>query len=380
MKQKKEAKQTTPIADVSLVRCTSYKKKKVEKAVRKALKLIKFDPLNRTKVLLKPNIVALSQDKTKQIAISTHSSIVEAMCKILKENQCKIYIGESSFMDTDRSFKETGMDKIAKKYKAKLVIFEQEKLVKIKNPKNKIIKQFPVAKILKEMDYIIDLPKMKTHSLAHATLGIKNLYGLIPGGLKQRLHNKAHGEKFSHILVDIYQNFPPHLTLMDGIIGMEGHGPTSGTKKKANLILASKNTIALDIAASKIMDFKPREIPAIRFAIKRKLYPNYKFNLLGINKLPIIHFRKPWMKITLSRAKRMFKEKPIICDIEKCIKCGACAKHCPVKAIKLKPYPIIDKKKCIRCFCCMEICPTDALQLGKFGDKMWKNCNQEKEK
>jgi len=370
MKKKKEEQE---LAEVSLVKCSSYDKKKVEKAVRKALKLIKFDPKNRTKVLLKPNIVALSQDKTKQIAISTHPSIVEAMCKFLKENECKIYIGESSFMNTDRSFKETGIEKIAKKYKAKLVIFEQEKLSKIKNPKNKIIKEFPVAKILKDMDYIIDLPKMKTHSLAHITLGIKNLYGLIPGGLKQRLHNKAHGDKFSEILVDIYQNFPPHLTILDGIIGMEGHGPTSGTKKKANLIMASKNTVALDIAASMIMDFKPREIPAIRFAIKRKLYPGYKFKLLGTNKLPKIHFRKPWKKVHLSGLRRMFREKPIICDVKKCIKCKACAKHCPVGAIKLKPYPVIDKKKCIRCFCCMEICPTDAMQLGKIGDKMWKN-------
>ena len=45
----------------------------------------------------------------------------------------------------------------------------------------------------------------------------------------------------------------------------------------------------------------------------------------------------------------------------------------PAKAIKLNPFPVIDKKKCIRCFCCMEICPTDALYLGKFKDEMWQN-------
>lgn len=366
------------IEKVAVVRCSSYDKKKVEKAVRQALKLIKFDPKNRTKVLIKPNLVAVSLDKGKQIAISTHLSLIEAVCKFLKENKCKIYIGESSFMDTDSVMKQLGYNKLAKKYKAKLIVFEQEKLVKIKNPKNKILKEFPVAKIVKEVDYIIDIPKMKTHSLADVTLGIKNLYGLIPGGLKQRLHNKAKGASFSKILVDIYQNFPPQLTLLDGIIGMEGHGPTSGTPKKANLILASKNTVALDIAASTIMDFKPKKVPAIKFAVKRKLYPNYKFELVGLKKLPTIHFRKSQSRVLRSRINKLFREQPIVCDVQKCIKCRACEKHCPVKAIKLKPFPIINKKKCIRCFCCMEICPTDALYLGKPKDEMWQNYKKQK--
>jgi len=59
----------------------------------------------------------------------------------------------------------------------------------------------------------------------------------------------------------------------------------------------------------------------------------------------------------------MFREKPIICNTEKCIKCRRCEKHCPGKAIKLKPFPVVDRKKCIRCFCCIEICPQDAMRL-----------------
>src|SRR4030042_3035828 len=346
---------------VAVVKCDSYSQKQVDKAVTKALSLIKFDPLNRTKVLVKPNIVG-AYSKSKQKSITTHPSIVEAVCKFLKKNECKIFVGESSFRGTDDAFIKSGLGKVAKKY-GKLIIFEQQKLIRIKDKKAKVLKKFPVAKLLKEVDYIINLPKMKTHSLAEVTLGIKNLYGLIPGGLKQRLHNKAKGKKFSEILVDIYQNFPPQLTILDGIIGMEGQGPTSGIPKKAGLIIARKNAIELDIAASTIMDFNPREIPAIEFAIKRGLYPNYKFQLLGMKKLPKIHFKKAQTKKMMSRAHALFKEQPIICNKKKCIKCGTCAKHCPVKAIKLNPYPTINKKKCIRCFCCMEVCPVHALNL-----------------
>jgi len=351
---------------VAVVKCSSYNQSEVYSAVRKVLKLIKFNPLNRTKVLIKPNAVMSSIQKGQQKAITTNPVLIGAVCKFLKENECKIYIGESSFMNTACVLKESGIERIAKKYKAKLVIFEQEKLVYIKDPHAKILKKFPVAKVLKDVDYIIDMPKMKTHTLANVTLGIKNLYGLIPGGLKQRLHNLVKNEKFSEILVDIYQNFKPHLTLMDAVVGMEGHGPSSGEPKKAGLILASKNTIALDICASKIMGFNPKEIHTNKFAVERGLYPNYNFELVGMNKLPIKPFKKAWAREKLTKGmKSFFNEKSIICDTIKCIKCGTCAKHCPAKAIKLSPFPVINKKKCIRCFCCMEICPIHALSLGK---------------
>jgi uncharacterized protein (DUF362 family)/Pyruvate/2-oxoacid:ferredoxin oxidoreductase delta subunit len=372
---KKKCKQE--VEKVSVVKCSSYDQKKVDKAVEKALKLISFDfkKYKGKKVLIKPNILG-TYSKSRQKLITTNPTLVEAVCKILKRNNCKIYIGESSFMKTSVAFKTSGIEKVAKKYAVnkKPIIFEQEKLTKIRDSRAKILKQFPVANIVKNADLIINMPKMKTHSLAQVTLGIKNLYGLIPGGLKQRLHNKASGDRFSDILVDIYQNIKPELNIIDGVWGMDGHGPSSGSPQKAGFILASENTIALDIAGSSLMDFKPKKVPAICFAVKRGLYPNYKFKLKGMKKLPLVHFRKPTKGKTVSRLRRIFsREAPITCDVQKCIKCGTCAKKCPAKAIKLDPYPVIDKKKCIRCYCCMEICPVHALSLGKFGDDVWQN-------
>ena len=135
------------------------------------------------------------------------------------------------------------------------------------------------------------------------------------------------------------------------------------------------STGAASIAPLYFIDVvSPVKIPAIRYAVQRNLYPNYKFKLVGMTKLPQIHFRKPTKGKTLSRLRSMFKrEQPIVCDTKKCIQCGTCAEHCPVKAIKMHPYPDIDKRKCIRCFCCMEVCPVHALSLGKPGDPDWKN-------
>lgn len=356
-----------PKAKVSVVKCNSYEQRKVDKAVAKSLDLIDFKFKKGIKVLIKPNILG-SYKANRQKLITTNPALVEAVCKILKKNKCKIYIGESSFMKTDVAFKSSGIERVAKKYAVggKAMVFEQEKLMDVKDSSAKILKKFPIAKIVKQVDLIIDMPKMKTHSLAQVTLGIKNLYGLIPGGLKQRIHKKASGDKFSEILVDIYQNITPGLTILDGVLGMDGHGPASGSPQKANVIMASDNTVALDIAASSLMDFKPKDIPAIKFAVKRGLYPCYKFDLVGMNKLPVVHFRKPTQGKTISKIRKMLNvEKPIVCDIKKCTKCGTCARKCPVGAITLKPFPVIDKRKCIRCFCCMEVCPVHALSLAK---------------
>jgi len=346
---------------VAIVKCENYKQPKVDKAIIKVLKLLDVELPKRKKVLIKPNIVVCNAKNPT--AVLTNPSIVEAVCKILKKYNCKIYIGESSFMDTDIAFKKSGIERVAKKY-GKLVIFEQDKLLKIKDSKAKILKSFHLSKTLKNADLIINIPKLKTHQLTKYTGAIKNLYGCIPGGMKQKLHKKAsEEEKFSKLLVDIYQNIKPEINIMDGVIGMEGKGPTSGKLKKAGYILASKNAVSLDIVSSKLMGYKPKDILMIKEAVKRKL-GSFKFKLIGMEKVPNLHFEKPIVSKKLSKSiLRRLKQRPIIVDKKKCIKCGLCAKKCPAKAIKLQPFPVIDKKKCIRCFCCMEICPKDALSL-----------------
>ena len=346
---------------VAIVKCKTYKQEEVDKAIKTLLGLAEIQLPKGKKVLIKPNIVG--SFKKKQEATTTHPSLIEAICKILKANNCKIYIGESSFMDTSCAFRDSGIEKVSKKY-GTLIIFEQDKLTKIKDAKAKVLKNFYLSKTLKNVDLIINFPKLKTHQLTKYTGAIKNLYGCIPGGMKQKLHLKAGTTtKFSKLLVDIYQNLKPEINIMDGVVGMEGKGPTSGNPKKAGYLLASKNAVSLDVVSSKLMGYNPKTIPTIKEAIKRKL-GTFKFVLVGMAKLPNLHFKKPSVTEELSKnILKRFRQKPIIVDENKCIKCGLCARKCPAKAIKLNPFPEINKKKCIRCFCCMEICPQHALSL-----------------
>lgn len=352
-----------PQEKVSIVKCNSYNQQEVDQAIQKALDLINFKFKPNQKVLIKPNV--LGAFPKKQEAATTNPSLIEAVCKILKKHNCKIFIGDSPFTNPENAFKYSGIDKVAKKY-GKLLVFEQDELIDITDKRAKILKKFKIAKTIKDVDLIINMPKLKTHCLTKYTGAIKNLYGLIPGGMKQRLHLKARGDKkFSQLLVDIYQNIKPELTIMDAVISMQGEGPSSGDPINTKLILASKNGIALDIAATILIGLKPKKVLSIKQAVKRKLYPNYKFKPVG-KKLPNFKFKIP-SSFIISRTRRLlrrlFAEKPIVVDPKKCIKCGLCARHCPAKAIKLRPYPIVNKRKCIRCFCCIEICPEDALSV-----------------
>jgi len=351
------------IEKVGIVECKSYNQKQVDRAIVKALKLINFQLEKNKKVLLKPNLVV---EKSKHLeATITNKSIIEAVCKILKKNNCKIFIGESSFTNTVDCFKKSGLNEFVRKYNAKIVIFEQDKLVKIRNSKAKILNSFPISKTLRNVDLVINLPKLKTHLLTKYTGAVKNLYGVIPGGLKQRLHRKAHGGRnFSNMLLDIYEGISPQLNIMDGVVGMEGQGPIAGAPVKSNLILCSKNAIALDMACSKLIGLKPKKVYSNYYAVKRRLYPSYKFELVGMSKLPSLKFNIP-RGDSSSKLKGLFKEKPIVVNKSTCERCGLCASKCPQKAIKLQPYPVVDRKKCIRCFCCMEICPTHSLSLEK---------------
>ena len=357
------------MAKVSVLKCNSYDKNLVYKTIKSSLKLIDFKFKKNSKILLKPNVL---NPYRPEEGITTHPAIIETVCRLLKENKCKITIGDSSGFfkgGTKKAFKVTGIEEAAKKCNAKLVPFEATKLIKIKDKNAVILKEITISSIIKEADLIINLPKLKTHSLTKYTGAVKNLFGCVPGALKQKYHLIGKNEKgFSHLLLDIYQNIRPELNIIDGIIGIEGNGPSrEGKRKKAGLIIASKNAVALDLVASEIIGFKAKDIFTNKYAIERKLL-NEKIEVLGEKNI-----RVPYKKPVVTQSKLSFLENlgyfivqvyPYL-NKEKCKKCGLCAEVCPVNAIKMKDYPVFNRKKCIACFCCHELCPSAAISLKR---------------
>ena len=358
---------------VSVVKCDDYNYDDVYKAVKKSVDLIggieKFVAKGAS-VLIKPNILMA---KLPERAVTTHPTVVKAVIELVKKQTDKIFVGDSpGYFDIYKVAKPTGIADVCKETNAKLVSFKEQ--VDIQFKEGKLIKHFEVGKIVKDVDVIINVPKLKTHAQAVFTGAVKNLFGCIYGKKKPQFHLKLPDYyKFNQMLVDLCEFIKPRLNIMDAIVGMEGHGPSNGDPKKIGLLLASGNAYALDNTACKIAGIDEKQV--FTNVIAEKIYGN-EISVVGekVNDVKVRDF-----KTIINRQKIAFglprwlsdfirnttAAKPVV-DREKCKACGNCIAVCPAKTIKM-----VDKKahiyhdKCIRCYCCHEFCPYNAIELKK---------------
>jgi uncharacterized protein (DUF362 family)/Pyruvate/2-oxoacid:ferredoxin oxidoreductase delta subunit len=360
---------------VSLVKCKSYEPVLVQGAIRKAIDLIGgirgfIKPESR--VLVKPNLLMA---KEPEFGITTHPEVVRAVIKILKEINCKIFVGDgpnvwgNQIEDVDEVYLRSGIKKISEEEGIELVKFDQRRWHR----------KIPLTTWLDDCDYLVNLPKFKTHNYTILTGAIKNLFGLVPGTYKIELHkNYFDVNDFSKMLVDIYEIARPALTIVDGVVAMEGEGPATGGKlRQMNLLLASCDGVAVDCLMALIMGIQPHHILSTREAAKRSL------GVADINSILVLGekledvrgepfllpststLRKRLPRPIIELARRLIKYYPYI-ERDNCINCAACIQACPNKIISMKNDRIVfDYSKCIACFCCQEVCPNSAIKVKK---------------
>ena len=246
--------------------------------------------------------------------------------------------------------------------------------------KSRFMTELPVSRFVIETDVILNLPVMKSHGLTILTGSIKNLYGIIPGGHKSALHRLVpDSEDFAELLVDIYQAVPvPVLTIMDALRGMDGQsGPSSGRVLKLGKLLAGANPVAVDSVFARMAGAEPDSIPMLRIAHDRGLGPALADIEIQGDATPIPGFHLPSRRVASFVGKYMgnlmdgwFRHAPVLAK-PRCIKCRRCEKNCPVQAITMSPFPLIDRHKCIHCYCCAEICPEHALSIPSNVRSFW---------
>ncbi|NJM85161.1 MAG: DUF362 domain-containing protein, partial [Leptolyngbyaceae cyanobacterium RM2_2_21] len=114
-------------------------------------------------------------------------------------------------------------------------------------------------------DVVINLPKVKSHVQLTLTLGVKNLFGCVPGKMKAWWHMEAgkDRQRFGEMLVQTAQTINPGLTILDGIIGHEGNGPSGGEPRDLGLLAASTDVFALDRAVVEILSVDPQQVPTL---------------------------------------------------------------------------------------------------------------------
>ncbi|MDD5155758.1 MAG: DUF362 domain-containing protein [Candidatus Omnitrophica bacterium] len=359
---------------VSIVRCNSYTGPLVWDAVKKSIEALGgisnfIKPESR--VLVKPNLLMA---KEPEFGITTHPEVVRAVVKVLKEINCRIFIGDGPSVwgahseNADEVYECTGLKKISEEEGVELVKFD----------KKRWRGKFPLTTWLDNCDHLVSVPKFKTHELTTLTAAIKNLYGLVSDTFKTELHRKYFDvREFCNILVDILEEVRPALSVIDGVIAMEGDGPaTSGKLYEAGVVLAGSDCAALDSILAFIMGLEPCDILTTKEAARRGLgVADIKsIQVLGEPLENVIErdFELPRASLTrrLPRPvtdviRRLIRFYPKV-EHGNCIRCGSCIKACPKKVISMKKERIsIDYSGCISCFCCQEICPASAIKVKK---------------
>ena len=329
-------------------------------------------------VLLKVNLIG---PKTSDSAAITHSKFVRALTKILIKRGCTVWIGDSSggaiagISPTAQSLKVSGYEKVAKEEGAIIKNFDREGVIEIE-PKGKYKEKMYLAKPLFDADVVINLPKLKTHSANIYTGAVKNVFGCVLG-LRKAMYHKIAPTKddFGEIIVDIHEGVKFDLHIMDGIISMQGEGPTAGDVYEANKILISTDPLALDTVAVNMLGMTVEDIPILNAARKRNLgqYNLDKIEIDGdYNTIP--HLKNYKLPKNSKNKRRMstksvvkvidfFKTRPAI-NLKKCKKCNMCVESCPLNAIDTDSKKI-DYNKCIECMCCHELCIHKAVELKR---------------
>ncbi|MGI6056343.1 MAG: DUF362 domain-containing protein [Bilifractor sp.] len=372
---------------VALVPCGSYEPERVYQALRQGLDLVGgIGKYIRTdeKVLLKLNLV---READADRAVTTHPAVAEMLARILsEEHYSDVSAGDSGgFGSSIKSMEHLGMREELTRYGCRMAAFDEA--VRTAYPQGIHAKEFMLARDVVEADAVISVCKMKTHALEHITGAVKNQYGCVQGKHKAAGHTRyPSAESMARMIVDLNLLVRPCLYIMDGIVAMEGNGPTSGDPVPMNVLLFSTDPVALDSVFARLVYLDPESVPTEAAGAQMGLgtWKEEEIDLVTPDgplsmRDAVAKYGRPGFRVNRKKGKaegimntitilRFLKPAPRI-DADKCRKCGVCVESCPVdgKALSFSKGrdhpPVYNYRKCIRCFCCQEMCPHKAIYV-----------------
>lgn len=317
------------------------------------------------KILIKPNL--LCPAKPEQ-AILTHPLVIKAVVEHVLARGGKATVSDSNATGSfDKIVKQNGVDDALRGMDVEIKPLSNSRVVETADP---VLKSIELSSDVLDADVVINLPKLKTHSQMLLTLGVKNLFGCVVGLRKPEWHLRIGIDRrlFARLLILIHEIVQPAVTILDGVLAMEGDGPgTGGTPRSLGVVLGSRDARALDITVCRMLGIEPETVPTNVAA--PVLLSGEEMEIDG--PLPVIRdFRLPRAGDTMfgprfaaGLMRRYLTQRPSA-GAKPCRLCGECWKYCPAKAITPgKGRVIFDYDKCIRCYCCLEVCPHGALKI-----------------
>jgi uncharacterized protein (DUF362 family)/NAD-dependent dihydropyrimidine dehydrogenase PreA subunit len=365
---------------VSIVKIEDYHSEEIYQAIQQSLFLLGglenfLKP--KSKVFVKINHISPPSPAEKGLV--THPAFTKEVLRFLKESGHRVTVGDDIQSKEEDGFFISNYRQVCQELEIPLINLKEKGFREVEC-QGQLLRKTYLSRVCLEADYIINLPKLKTHSFTIYTGAVKNMYGIIPYGLRLKYHRQyIKNEDFSQMLLDILSCAPPCMNIMDGIIAMEGEGPSAGNLRKLGVILASSDAVALDAVATKIAGFNPLDIYTTYHAHTRGLGTGRieDIEVVGekIHNIKAKNFKHSAIALGLFRRKlpsflyAYFQEKLVLIPEikkEKCTACLECINICPMEVIKLhEDIAVIDKKNCIHCMCCHEVCRDNAIKLKR---------------
>lgn len=368
---------------VWLSRCGGYAPEELLRQVEEA-----FDALGvweelkpGMQVVIKPNLVMSSKPDA---AIATHPALVAAVGKCVQKAGADVIIAESpggpyTPAAMKAVFRGCGYTDMAKE--CGFTLYTECKSRQVSLPGAVRCRQLSVVEPFLTRDYLIDLAKLKTHSMVGFSGAVKNLFGAVPGLQKPELHCRfPEKQPFSEMLVDLCDFLKPDLCFLDGILAMEGNGPTGGSPRKVGVLGASKSPYALDVCGAALIGLEPESVLMLKEAHRRGLGPIAPEECELLKETVEALAQRDFVKAKASStdfldrlpkflrpaAKKLTTPTPKIRK-KQCVGCGKCAESCPQHTIVIRDgKAVIDYKQCIRCFCCHEMCPKHVIDIRRW--------------
>jgi uncharacterized protein (DUF362 family) len=218
------------------------------------------------RVLLKPNLLTGSRP-TKEC--TTRPEIIYCVAKMVQAVGGKPFLGDSPAFGTAKGVaKANGLWAIAEELNIPIVEFHGARYQtdSLTTVFNRDFQHLRLSKEAMGADVVINLPKVKSHVQLTLTMGVKNLFGCVPGKMKAWWHMEAGKDvdKFARMLVVTAAAIAPSLTIIDGIIGHEGNGPGQGEPRYLGMLGASQDVFALDRVVVEILGVNPDQVPTLR--------------------------------------------------------------------------------------------------------------------
>lgn len=335
--------------------------------------------------ILKPNFVA---GRNADTGSTTSFALLKAVAEEVRACGAEPVLCETPGTEFDREATYTilGVEQFCAENDIRILLVDPEggeqDWVELRPEGAKKLRRFRIPRILNEA-CLINLPVLKTHVVSTMTLGMKNPMGILPRPDRRSMHTFG----IDQSIVDMNRGIKPSLTIVDGSVGQDGEGPLYGDKADLQVLVAGRDSLAVDLVCCQLVGVKPRDIPHLKLALEQLGKPSWTIE--GEELSVIKKFRLPqqkplyrfifWMMYPLDYPYTWIAERgkhfcttlygtglvgtrPKIKE-ESCTRCGVCVEACPLpNVIDLKTLKV-NYATCQRCLLCYEACPEKAISV-----------------